>query len=86
MLIDIVSSEIFLYSRSEPFSNPKKPWIFEMPDYVHFDFTTWSSKAELVGDVAAALEPELVKQFSGFSWQEPTSLISLLISKGSTKA
>ena len=42
-----------------------------MPDYVHFDFTTWSSTAELVGDVAAALEPELVKQFSGFSLERP---------------
>ncbi|MDA7889475.1 hypothetical protein N9B71_00700 [Pirellulales bacterium] len=42
-----------------------------MPDYVYLDFTTWSSKAELVGDVAAVLEPELLKQFSGFSLERP---------------
>ncbi len=42
-----------------------------MPDYVHFDFTTWSSKAELVGDVAAVLEPELLKQFSDVSLERP---------------
>jgi hypothetical protein len=42
-----------------------------MPGYVHLDFTTWSSKAELVGDVAAVLEPELVKQFPGISLERP---------------
>ena len=42
-----------------------------MPDYVYLDFTTWSSKAEHVGDVAAVLEPELLKQFSGFSLERP---------------
>ena len=42
-----------------------------MPGYVHLDFTTWSSKAELVGDVAAVLEPELVKQFPDISLERP---------------
>ena len=65
-----------------------------MPGYVHLDFTTWSSKAELVGDVAAVLEPELVKQFPGVSLERPgyvfrdglgSSYRSFIISDGDRK-
>ena len=42
-----------------------------MSDYAHLDFTTWSSKAELVGDVAEVLSPQLLKQYSGTSLKRP---------------
>ncbi len=42
-----------------------------MSDYAHLDFTTWSSKAELVGDVAEVLPPQILKQYSGTSLQGP---------------
>ena len=42
-----------------------------MSDYAHLDFTTWSSKAELVGDVAEVLPPQILKQYSGTSLQRP---------------
>ena len=42
-----------------------------MSDYAHLDFTTWSSKAELVGDVADVLPPQLLKQYSDTSLQRP---------------
>ncbi len=42
-----------------------------MSDYAHLDFTTWSSKAELVGDVAEVLSPQLLEQYSGTSLKRP---------------
>ena len=42
-----------------------------MSDYAHLDFTTWSSKAELVGDVAEVLPPQLLEQYSGTSLKRP---------------
>ena len=42
-----------------------------MSDYAHLDFTTWSSKAELVGDVAEVLSPQLLAQYSGTSLKRP---------------
>jgi len=42
-----------------------------MSDYTHLDFTTWSSKAELVGDVAEVLSPQLLEQYSGTSLKRP---------------
>ena len=42
-----------------------------MSDYANLDFTTWSSKAELVGDVAEVLSPQLLKQYSGISLKRP---------------
>ena len=42
-----------------------------MSDYDHLDFTTWSSKAELVGDVAEVLPPQLLEQYSGTSLKRP---------------
>ena len=42
-----------------------------MSDYAHLDFTTWSSKAELVGDVAEVLSPQLLKQYPGTSLKRP---------------
>ena len=41
-----------------------------MSDYAHLDFTTWSSKAELVGDVAEVLPPQLLEQYSGTSLKQ----------------
>ena len=42
-----------------------------MSDYAHLDFTTWSSKAELVGDVAEVLSPPLLEQYAGTSLKRP---------------
>ena len=42
-----------------------------MSDYAHLDFTTWSSKAELVGDVAEVLSPQLLQQYPGTSLKRP---------------
>ena len=42
-----------------------------MSEYAHLDFTTWSSKAELVGDVAEVLSPQLLEQYSGTSLKRP---------------
>ena len=42
-----------------------------MSDYARLDFTTWSSKAELVGDVAEVLPPQLLEQYSGTSLKRP---------------
>ena len=42
-----------------------------MSDYAHLDFTTWSSKAELVGDVADVLSPQLLEQYSDTSLKRP---------------
>jgi len=42
-----------------------------MSDYAHLDFTTWSSKAELVGDVAEVLPTRIVKQYPRESLQRP---------------
>lgn len=42
-----------------------------MSDYAHLDFTTWSSKAELVGDVAEVLPPQLLEKYSGTSLKRP---------------
>ena len=51
---------------------PKSTYVKDlMPDYAHLDFTTWSSKAELVGDVADVLSPQFLKQYSDTSLQRP---------------
>ena len=42
-----------------------------MSEYAHLDFTTWSSKAELVGDVAEVLSPQLLQQYPGTSLKRP---------------
>ena len=42
-----------------------------MSDYAHLDFTTWSSKAELVGDVAEVLPAQILKQHPHESLQRP---------------
>ncbi len=42
-----------------------------MSDYAHLDFTTWSSKAELVGDVAEVLPPHILKQYPLAILQRP---------------
>ena len=67
----IVFTECLLYSPIDCFS-PQSTYVKDlMSDYAHLDFTTWSSKAELVGDVADVLPPQLVKQYSDTSLQRP---------------